>query len=622
MENHVSAPAPGCAQGDCVYQHIRKVLIATTAICGLAAGANAQQPAAAAWQGWNDAQRTAWYTASQGSRLIPRAWLDALEQPDSSAAFLDPAYVASYRYLPNPTAGWISPDASCPFDPALPLGFPVDCQSDTGFSNTKLRWKTGQSDHEPWVGMNCSACHTAELTYKGAHIRVEGGPTLADFQSFTEAMEAALRQTAADPTKFNRFANKVLGVGASAADTGLLGDALTKLNDWNKKLASLNDTGGLRYGFGRLDAIGHIFNKVALIATPETIAHQTANPSDAPVSYPFLWNVPQLDKVEWNASAPNVDLNDFRAGAVVRNTGEVIGVFGDVTIAKNSGLIPQGYVSSINLTNLEGMETQLTSLLPPVWPPSLPPINQALADKGRPLFKAQCSDCHTVPSSAGNLTENYTVTVQAAFSSGAQTELPPSNTDMWMACNAVMDTANSGRFQGNKTEFFGSSVIPASTSSFTLTQNAALGAILGKKADLVTSALDGLFGFAKGLPLPRQAIFAVGISQKQQRAAACKAFKDDPKAPKIAYKGRPLTGIWATAPYMHNGSVPNLWEVLLPPEKRSVTFNVGTREFDPALGICAQLAPRISMRGASFALWRSDRSLGAPHAVLSAAKEF
>ena len=47
-----------------------------------------------------------------------------------------------------------------------------------------------------------------------------------------------------------------------------------------------------------------------------------------------------------------------------------------------------------------------------------------------------------------------------------------------------------------------------------------------------------------------------------------------------AYKARPLDGIWATAPYLHNGSVPNLYEVLLPSEERSKTFHTGSRKFD------------------------------------------
>jgi hypothetical protein len=49
---------------------------------------------------------------------------------------------------------------------------------------------------------------------------------------------------------------------------------------------------------------------------------------------------------------------------------------------------------------------------------------------------------------------------------------------------------------------------------------------------------------------------------------------------KLEYKARPLNGIWATGPYLHNGSVPNLYELLLPSEQRSASFMVGSRELD------------------------------------------
>lgn len=52
------------------------------------------------------------------------------------------------------------------------------------------------------------------------------------------------------------------------------------------------------------------------------------------------------------------------------------------------------------------------------------------------------------------------------------------------------------------------------------------------------------------------------------------------EGPKLRYKARPLNGIWATAPSLHNGSVPNLGELLLPPAQRSKKFAVGRREFD------------------------------------------
>jgi hypothetical protein len=47
------------------------------------------------------------------------------------------------------------------------------------------------------------------------------------------------------------------------------------------------------------------------------------------------------------------------------------------------------------------------------------------------------------------------------------------------------------------------------------------------------------------------------------------------------YKPRPLEGVWATPPFLHNGSVPDLYEMLLPPEQRSKKFFVGRRLYDP-----------------------------------------
>jgi hypothetical protein len=53
-----------------------------------------------------------------------------------------------------------------------------------------------------------------------------------------------------------------------------------------------------------------------------------------------------------------------------------------------------------------------------------------------------------------------------------------------------------------------------------------------------------------------------------------------PPPPVGTYKAAPRDGVWATPPFMHNGSVPNLYEMLLPAKQRSKTFYVG-REFDP-----------------------------------------
>ncbi len=47
------------------------------------------------------------------------------------------------------------------------------------------------------------------------------------------------------------------------------------------------------------------------------------------------------------------------------------------------------------------------------------------------------------------------------------------------------------------------------------------------------------------------------------------------------YKPRPLAGVWATPPFLHNGSVPSVYQMLLPPEQRTKQFYVGHRQYDP-----------------------------------------
>jgi hypothetical protein len=53
-----------------------------------------------------------------------------------------------------------------------------------------------------------------------------------------------------------------------------------------------------------------------------------------------------------------------------------------------------------------------------------------------------------------------------------------------------------------------------------------------------------------------------------------------PAPPEGVYKAAPRDGVWATAPFLHNGSVPNLYELLLPAEERTKKFHI-THQFDP-----------------------------------------
>ena len=47
------------------------------------------------------------------------------------------------------------------------------------------------------------------------------------------------------------------------------------------------------------------------------------------------------------------------------------------------------------------------------------------------------------------------------------------------------------------------------------------------------------------------------------------------------YANQPLDGIWARAPYLHNGSVPTMWDLLTPEDARPKAFTIGGDLYDP-----------------------------------------
>ena len=124
-------------------------------------------------QGWSPQQREAWYFATQGSRLMPRAWFDALERADADQPFGDIDHLSRFGFLPPP-------DGS---DRILPIGFANDRQPDADFRVTGLRWYEGQRAEgeavEPWLGLNCAACHTARMRHDGVDYTIDGGPSLS-----------------------------------------------------------------------------------------------------------------------------------------------------------------------------------------------------------------------------------------------------------------------------------------------------------------------------------------------------------------------------------------------------------------------------------------------------------
>jgi len=187
---------------------LRAAVVSTIALSAFAVNL-AAAPLVNLDQNWSGKDIKTWYDATQGSRLMPLDWFLALKQPDSSSRFLADEHIAKFGYLPRPGQ--------------LPVGFARDDTPADQLAMTALRWTSTQKANENWIGLNCAACHTGEITYRGSRMRVEGGLALDDFQGLIEALNRSLIQTRDQPDKFERFASRVLAKSNNkASDRELL----------------------------------------------------------------------------------------------------------------------------------------------------------------------------------------------------------------------------------------------------------------------------------------------------------------------------------------------------------------------------------------------------------------
>ncbi|QEF96671.1 Cytochrome c [Stieleria maiorica] len=71
------------------------------------------------------------------------------------------------------------------------------------------------------------------------------------------------------------------------------------------------------------------------------------------------------------------------------------------------------------------------------------------------------------------------------------------------------------------------------------------------------------------------------------------------------YVAPPLDGVWASAPYFHNGSVPTLWDVLHPQERPVVWRPTSTEMDAEKIGLTVEVVPRIPDSVTDMAVRRS-----------------
>jgi hypothetical protein len=404
-----------------------------------------------------------------------------------------------------------------------------------------------------YVGLTCAACHTTEIDYQGTGVFIDGAGTLGDFNTMFDDLIEALNATATDGVKFDRFADAVLGPKHSAAQAASLHDDLVSQTTTLQDRSQLNATPTVQ-GFARVDAFGVIFNELLAAALDEP---SNAQPPVDPVSYPFLWTTAQLDLVQWNGSATNAGL----LGPLTRNVGEVIGVFGGLELLPGS---KSGYPSTIDMKNLGELEKWVGELLSPQWPGDiLPAIDAAAAARGQAVYAQHCVGCH-------QLIDRTDTNLDIAVNMIPASEV---GTDPSMATNFADRTGLSGALQGTPEYVIAGDDFGPTTSGAAVLDNAVIGAILNQPFAGLDAAIE---------------------EYRQIKKAA--SFNP------VSYKARPLNGIWATAPYLHNGSVPSLYELMLPPQERVTTFYVGSREYDPVhVGFVTQQTPGAFLFDTSLA---------------------
>jgi hypothetical protein len=163
-----------------------------------------------------------------------------------------------------------------------------------------------------------------------------------------------------------------------------------------------------------------------------------------------------------------------------------------------------------------------------------------------------------------------------------------------MACNAATYEAKTGVLQGTPRGFLGKKELLGDTAPLAAQLGTTvIGSLVDQKGEIIKGAVEtwlGLDARAK----TRIAGDFTGVAPAAKRMARLSFCTGGPPAQPdelarwnavkdlLGYKARPLDGIWATAPYLHNGSVPTLYHLLLPPAQRPKSFWLGSRDYDPA----------------------------------------
>ncbi|MFM2044987.1 MAG: hypothetical protein RLY86_3563 [Pseudomonadota bacterium] len=474
-------------------------------------------------QQWQEGDRNLYYHTPQGTVVMPYRWFLAMKRPDGGR-FADMDWLRGMGFL---TDGVVP-------TPDNPDGLPV------GFAKFTFDGFGPQPQPLEMLGFTCSACHTGQINYNGKGIRIDGGAGMVNLNVLQDAVGLGLVLTWYLPWRWSAFEKEVLGPEAgneatrkalkAAYQPFLDGAAAGVKQALLAKIGLATDYYPTPEGFARLDALGRIGNTVFADDLKLPSNNRVA---DAPVNFPHLWDMWMFDWVQYNGSVRQ---------PMVRNVGEALGVRAVTNFVDAKGNTipePARWDTSVLVNNMVAIEGALEHLKAPAWPDEiLGPVDQTLAAAGRELFVQHCLSCHGIRPVTDSSVREWAMTMIPVQGIG---------TDPEAVKNFAETTVDSTRLTGTP-----STMTP------------------GQGLQVVTEVTKNRAYERAGIPKEEWGRYDGFNRPNLVRAPLC-------------YKARPLDGVWATPPFLHNGAVPTIWHLLGPVEERPDSFWLGTFDYDPAL---------------------------------------
>jgi hypothetical protein len=484
---------------------------------------------------WTDDERKQFYHISEGPWYIPYKWFEILEAADSKTDgikhFGSKEALQHYGLMVDSS---INPTG-------LPVGFVIS------------------EDAPPRLGLTCAGCHTGLIEYRGGAFLIDGGSPTADMQRFIRNMFNALGLTVnnmavlpegtivPDAQKFARFAQKYFNKD-NPSDQEMetlrlqVGKVLEKVQEIEPPKERRKEIYPSPWGYGRLDAFGRGGN--TLLALP-ALSNDNFWPASAPVSFPFLWGAYDYKWVQWNGSITQ---------PMARNISQAI--TGSRRMEYTDPTNP--YKSNVDVVKLHELEQLLWKLTPPRWPQGrfdkeednkAFAIDPVMAGKGKALFNELCVTCHVPSYSKPNKLGKQFLDLPLIPLKVIGTD--PMHATMFG--DRQVETGVLGKGKMPAVEFMKLATTEIRNQRYT-------------EQNIPPGKYDEMDGFR----------------ENEWRAEECRATKDGKgRTCWRGYIARPLAGAWATPPFLHNGSVPSLYQLLSPVSERSRCFYLGHHEFDP-----------------------------------------